>query len=362
MTQTLSLYLPTICQAHGERWFIVEKPSRLAVLTQCLPQWLANESITLADAPFATEAQLALGHRADYIRCLQQASASPWQALFAFRPQRLGGMIQYYTPLSRHSYDAARGAVGAVCAAIDQVQQGATQRALCLVRPPGHHAGVARAEGFCLFNSIAIGARYARQLGYQSVLIIDFDRHHGNGTQEIVGMENGIRLISLHQQNCQYGKKGRELQYSRNLNTRAEADCDQVKQAKDDSVLIAMPAKATGNDFLRVFDHEIAPLINTIQPEIILLSAGFDFHRQDPLSNVWVESEDYFHLTERIVRAAEALGDIPIVSALEGGYHLPALQQSVDYHIRALLSQQLAPVDADPEPRETSRPMTSQKN
>lgn len=224
------------------------------------------------------------------------------------------------TVVSPDSWEAALRAAGAVCAAVDRVIAGSSRNAFCAVRPPGHHAEPARAMGFCLFNNIAVGAAHARkQHGIGRIAILDFDVHHGNGTQAAFLRDANVLYISTHQYPWYPGTgSATETGVGNLVNIPLAAGTDSVRYRK-------------------VVEEIALPAIDHFRPELILISAGFDAHRDDPLASLALTEEDYAWITREVMELADRYAGGRIVSALEGGYNLDALARSVAAHIRALL-------------------------
>lgn len=229
-----------------------------------------------------------------------------------------GGLLdEGDTHASPESFEVAMLAAGGVVTAIDAVLEKRVNTAFCAVRPPGHHAERGRPMGFCLFNNVAIGARYAQtRHGLRNVAILDWDVHHGNGTQHIFEEDPTVLYCSLHQYPFYPGTGARSERGTGN--------------GEGFTVNIPMPAGAGEEQYLAVFSNEIIPALDAFKPELLLLSAGFDAHRDDPLGGMRLTEESFFTMTRLVQRAA------PVVSVLEGGYNLDALAQSVERHLRAL--------------------------
>ena len=224
------------------------------------------------------------------------------------------------TIVSKGSKKAAYDAVGAIINAIDAVMNQEFDNAFCVVRPPGHHAEKEQAMGFCIFNNVAVGATYLlEKYKIDKVAIIDFDVHHGNGTQDIFYNEKKVLYISSHQFPF-YPGTGSKDEFGKFNN------------------ILNIPLKAGTvseeffNNYKKVYDK-----LNEFRPQFILLSAGFDAHKNDPLANVNLESRDYYILTKEIMKIAKKICSNKIVSILEGGYNLSAIQESAKYHVEALL-------------------------
>ncbi|MFM7498896.1 MAG: histone deacetylase family protein [Candidatus Fonsibacter sp.] len=224
------------------------------------------------------------------------------------------------TIVSKGSKKAAYDAVGAIINAIDAVMNQEFDNAFCVVRPPGHHAEKEQAMGFCIFNNVAVGATYLlEKYKLDKVAIIDFDVHHGNGTQDIFYSEKKVLYISSHQFPFYPGTGSK----------------DEIGKFNN---ILNIPLKAGTvseeffNSYKKVYDK-----LNEFRPQFILLSAGFDAHKNDPLANVNLESRDYYILTKEIMKIAKKICSNKIVSILEGGYNLSAIQESAKYHVEALL-------------------------
>ena len=265
-----------------------------------------------------TKAQLAKIHNPDYIAAVEAMSKlGPVRNRIASFTNKY---VQWYTRVSPGSFDAARYAAGSVCKAVGETLSGKCNRAFVAIRPPGHHAGPERGEGFCLFNNIAMGAVHAVEHGAGRVAIVDFDRHHGNGTQDIVnalGNEN-IMLVSSYQDGCKYDKN------------------DSHGWVSDHVLTVPIAQNSSFDEVHKQYSRIVIPALYEFKPDLILISAGFDMHESDPLTNIKLKSKDYYDLTGMLVRAANDLCSGRIVSALEGGYDIDALAESVDYHLQAL--------------------------
>ncbi|MEC4749934.1 histone deacetylase family protein [Methylomicrobium sp. Wu6] len=224
------------------------------------------------------------------------------------------------TYLSHGSANAALRAVGAVCDAVDQVMAGKANNAFCAVRPPGHHAEPNRAMGFCLFNNVAIAAEYARQQHHiRRVAIVDFDVHHGNGTQAAFAQQAEVLYISSH-----------EMPHYPGTGLPSETGVGNI-------VNIPLIAGTEGTEFRHKISTIALPALRKFKPELLLISAGFDAHRDDPLADIELVEDDYRWITEELTGIAAEFCERRIVSALEGGYNLEALARSVAAHVGALL-------------------------
>ena len=224
------------------------------------------------------------------------------------------------TVVSPGSKDATRDAVGSIISAIDGVQQKEFKNAFCAVRPPGHHAEKDKAMGFCIYNNVAVGANYLiKKYNYSKVAIIDFDVHHGNGTQNIFYDNEKVLYISTHQYPY-YPGSGSEKE-----------------KGKFNNVLnVPLEAGTTAEEYLNAYEHVLKKL-KEFRPEFLLFSAGFDAHIDDPLAQLKLGSEDFYQLTKRTLEISKSMCNGNVVSILEGGYDLKALQDSSKRHVDALI-------------------------
>lgn len=237
-----------------------------------------------------------------------------------------GGELDADTVISPASYEVALQVAGAVCDAVRRVVHGEDTTALCLVRPPGHHAMAGRAMGFCLFNHVAVAARMAlEELGLDRVLIVDWDVHHGNGTQAAFWEDPRVGFLSIHRWPFYPGTgledetgAGPGLGYTRNL---------------------PVPYGTPRADYLARFTLALERFADRVKPQLVLVSAGFDPHRLDPVGDLGLETEDFATLTSRVLDVAQAHAGGRLVSVLEGGYHLEATAQSVEAHLAEMLNR-----------------------
>lgn len=282
-----------------------EHPARLSAVLQRLE---ALDGLEWAQAPRAADAAITRVHTPSLSVDLQD-----------LLPQQGRAFVDADTALSPGSLEAAYRAAGAVCLAVDSVLNEQTRRAFCAVRPPGHHAEPDRAMGFCLFNNIAIGARHALDKhGLERVAIVDFDVHHGNGTQAAFESDGRVLFISTHQWPLYPGTGAAHETGVGNI------------------VNLPLSAQTEGSAYRQLFEAEVEPRLRDFAPELILISAGFDGHRQDPLASLSLDTRDYQWITERLVQIAESCCAGRVVSSLEGGYDLGALAASVTAHVEAL--------------------------
>ncbi len=224
------------------------------------------------------------------------------------------------TIVSPGSKQATLDAVGSIIAAIDGVQSKEFQNAFCAVRPPGHHAERNKAMGFCIYNNVAVGAQYLLdKYKLNKVAIVDFDVHHGNGTQDIFYDNEKVLYISTHQYPFYPGTGG-----------------DNEKGKYNNIFNVPLPAGTTSEEYLNAYEFVLKKL-KEFKPEFILFSAGFDAHENDPLAQFQLKSKDFYELTKRTLSLAKSCCNGKVVSILEGGYDLNALKESVDYHVKSLL-------------------------
>ncbi|MBI4431213.1 MAG: histone deacetylase [Candidatus Omnitrophica bacterium] len=225
--------------------------------------------------------------------------------------------------ISEKSYEVALLAVGGALKIADQVMSGAVKNAFGLLRPPGHHAERDLAMGFCIFNNIAVVAQYLRRKhGVQKILILDWDVHHGNGTQHIFEADPDVFYISLHQHPF-YPGTGAAHETGTGKGKGATLNCP-------------MPAGAGDKEYETVFCEKILPKANEFKPDVVLISAGFDAHKDDPLAQICLTTEFFGWMTARVMEIAEKHAGGKIISLLEGGYHLQQLPLSVAKHLRVL--------------------------
>ena len=224
------------------------------------------------------------------------------------------------TIISPGSKDATFDAVGSIIAAIDGVENKEFKNAFCAVRPPGHHSSQNKAAGFCILNSVSIGANYLIQkYKYKKIAIIDFDVHHGNGTQDIFYDNENVLFISTHQ-------------YPYYPGSGSEKERGKFNNIKN----IPLPAGTGSEEYLNAFEYALKKL-EDFRPEFILISAGFDAHEADPLAQFKLKTEDYYLITKRILDISKKFCNGNVVSILEGGYDLKALQDSTKRHVDALI-------------------------
>lgn len=290
-----------------------EHAGRMEGTWQILTNSGVLSSVVQIAAPAATQAQLLRVHTPEHIAAVEAAS------------QR-GGMIGNDTYVTEASFEAALNAAGAAVASVDAVLTGRVANAVSIVRPPGHHAGASKIEGFCLFNSIAVAARHAQTAhNIGRIAIIDFDVHHGNGTQAIFYEDNSVHFTSMHMlERFFYPGSGKMHE-------------DGTHTGTGYNVNIPLPPFVGDAGCLRAFDEIAAPLVEAFNPDLILVSAGFDGHWRDPLSHMNMTLTGYAQLCQRIVALADRLCAGRLVCLIEGGYDIEALGHGVLNLIYALM-------------------------
>jgi acetoin utilization deacetylase AcuC-like enzyme len=297
------------CFAHDPGPHHPESPARLKAVLAALAE-PAFAKLARGEAPKASLEQIALVHPGDFAK--RMLAAVPKQGYAA---------IDADTILSPGSGEAALRAAGACIAAVDAVMKGEAQNAFCAVRPPGHHAEPHHAMGFCLFNNVAIAAAHARQTHkIERVAVIDFDVHHGNGTQAAFEQDSTLFYASTHQMPLYPG-----------TGAASERGVGNIVNAP-------LRPMSGSEEFRKAFSTIILPALDVFRPEFLIISAGFDAHRADPLAQLMLVEADYAWSTERLVEVAKRHAQGRIVSSLEGGYDLDALAESAAAHVAALMA------------------------
>jgi acetoin utilization deacetylase AcuC-like enzyme len=291
-----------------------ERPERLLQVMRHLERTGLGSRCQRPTWQPATPKRLAGVHRPSYLAQLEEFS------------RRGGGRLEEDTVCSTRSYDVARLAAGAVCDAVERVVRGEDSQAVCLVRPPGHHALRDAAMGFCLLGNVAIGARLALdELHLNRVLIVDWDVHHGNGTQAMFWDDPQVGYLSIHRWPF-YPGTGR-------------ADETGGGPAAGTKLNLPVEYGASRSEYLARFQAGLERLAAEIQPELILISAGFDAHRDDPVGSLGLETEDFYPLTTAVLDIAQSYAGGKVVSVLEGGYNAGVLAGCVATHLDALLKR-----------------------
>ncbi len=287
-----------------------ERSDRIRAVMQVLNS-ASFADLERRESPLANIDQIARIHRRDYVTAV--LDAVPVQGYAHIDPD---------TALSPASGDAALRSVGAAVAAVDAVMAGEATNAFCAVRPPGHHAEPGRGMGFCLFNNVAIAAAHARVAHkVDRVAIVDFDVHHGNGTQAAFWSDPSVLFASSHE-------------YPFYPGTGAEDECGQGNIHN-----VPLSSSSGSGEFRKGIERKILPALEAFKPGLILISAGFDAHARDPLASIRLEEDDFAWITRKIVDIAGEYCDGKVVSSLEGGYDLEALSSSVSAHLSELVGR-----------------------
>ncbi len=315
-TSTLVISHPD-CANHDTGPNHPESAARLGALLSsvhaAIPEFEGR--VAYREGRHASEADLGLVHPHSHIArvkaCVQQAAAT-------------GGLafIDPDTVVSPASFQAALAAVGSVLAAVDAVKEASAGNAFCVIRPPGHHATQDRSMGFCLFNNVAIGARYAQQQGLERALIIDWDVHHGNGTEAIFYEEADVFLVSMHQ-SPHYPGTGHSSHRGHG-------------PGQDTNLNLPVPPGLPATHYRNELQRGLAQALTRFRPDVIFISSGFDAAYGDPLAGLTLAPEDFHYLTEHVLEIADAHCEGRIISVLEGGYDTELLVDCGLAHIRAL--------------------------
>jgi len=285
-----------------------EKIDRVTAIIDNLKK-LDNKSLIWKKPSKFDKSLLEITHTSDYINFVEKSF-----------PKKGLSFLDGDTIISPGSKEATSDAVGSIITAIDGVQNNEFKNAFCAVRPPGHHAEREKAMGFCIYNNVAIGANYLiDKYKLNKIVIIDFDVHHGNGTQDIFYDNEKVLYISTHQ-----------FPYYPGSGT------EQEKGKYNNIFNIPLPAGTTSEEYLNAYEF-VLKKINEFKPEFILLSAGFDAHKDDPLAQFQLESKDFYKITKRTLELSKLYCNGKVVSILEGGYDLLALQESTEMHVNALI-------------------------
>jgi len=309
---TTALFTHAACLDHDPGPGHPESPARLKAVLAALDA-PAFAALARHEAPLATEEQIARVHPVELIH-----------ALLGALPETGHARIDGDTILSPGSGEAALRAAGALCAAVDLVmtprEQGGARNAFCAVRPPGHHAEPEQPMGFCLFNNVAIGALHARHAhGLQRIAVLDFDVHHGNGTQAAFEADADLFFASSHQSPLYPGTGS------------------VVERGVGNIFNAPLPPGAGSRELRAAWADRLLPALRAFKPEFVLISAGFDAHEDDPLANLNLTDDDYAWITREIMAVASECCAGRVVSTLEGGYDLAALARSVSAHVGEMI-------------------------
>jgi len=284
-----------------------ERAERIVTIERELAsrEWLGYER---QEAPAVPREVLEAVHPRDYVAAIERISADG------------GGMLDLDTVASRGSFEAALHAAGGPVRAVDELLDGHSGPAFCALRPPGHHAEPSRAMGFCLFNNVAVAARFALDArGVQRAFVLDWDVHHGNGTNDIFYGTDEVLYASIHESPLYPG-----------TGALSEAGVGNIFNAP------LRPGDG-GDQFREAFESRILPALRNFAPDVVLISAGFDAHKDDPLANLQLAEADFAWVSAKIAEMADRFAQGRLVSMLEGGYNLAALAKSAAVHVNVLM-------------------------
>ena len=303
------------CHKHDMGRGHPECPERLAAIDDRLLISGVADALVRCEAPLASLDDIELAHGRMHVASLRGLSETLIDDVAAGGPNH--AQIDPDTSMNVDSWSAILRGAGAAMAATDAVMAGELENAFCAVRPPGHHACRDKAMGFCFINNVAVAAKYALERhGLKRVAIVDFDVHHGNGTEDIVAGDDRILMVSFYQHPF-YPHGG-------------------SRSVADNLINVPVPAYTKGHVVRELIESLWIPRLEAHQPEMIFISAGFDAHREDDLGQMGLVEADYAWITNRIMDVARTHAQQRIVSCLEGGYNLSALSRSVEAHLRAL--------------------------
>ncbi len=292
-----------------------ERPERLNAIKATVDSSKIGENLIFIEPEEATREQISLIHPLEYIKSVMNSC-------------KLGDrFLNADTMICKKSYDTALLAVGGVLKVLGLIHNGSLKNGFCAVRPPGHHAESNRAMGFCLFNNVAIAARFAiSNLGFKKVFIIDWDVHHGNGTQHAFYTDSDVYYSSLHQYPYYPGS----------------GSSDETGRGEGKRFTLNFPLDPYEGDetYISIFEKQLIPELVKYKPDLIIISAGFDAHEKDHLSSMNVTSNGFYRMTHLVCEAAESVCNGKILSVLEGGYNLKALGESVVLHLKALMDRE----------------------
>ncbi|PKQ27742.1 MAG: histone deacetylase [Candidatus Anoxymicrobium japonicum] len=319
------IYSDPLFEKHDTGYGHPECPERLSVSRVALDESGLLETVKVVSPRDATVQEIELVHSSRYIEQVERLAKSG------------GGNLDMDTPVSPATYSAALKAAGAVLQGVDWCFEDSSRRAFCMVRPPGHHALPARGMGFCVFNNIAMGARYAMSRAFANrVMIVDWDSHHGNGTQDVFYEDQNVLYLSLHQYPHYPGTGG----------------IDETGAGKGNGYTINLPFPAgTGEaHYLEAFERVVIPVAQEFKPDLVMVSAGYDSHAEDPLCSMRLIDSSYRKMTDYLVEFSEDYCDGRLLIILEGGYNLSAQAHSVVQTVAELAGIEIPAKDKAPLP------------
>lgn len=305
---TIAIYSHEDCLRHDPGPGHPESPARLRVILEALKDAPFAGELAFLEAPAGSDEQVLLAHDSALLAHIR--AAAPSQGRVSLDPD---------THLSPGSLEAALRGVGGACRGVQDLLEGRYETAFCATRPPGHHATAARAMGFCLFNHAAIAALLAQGLGLERVALVDFDVHHGNGSQDILAGKQGILYVSTHQSPLYPGTGWEEDNIAGNIAN------------------FPLPSGSDGGRYRALFEARIQPLLEDFRPQLILASAGFDAHQGDPLASLALHEDDYRWIGGRLRELAQPHGQGRVLGFLEGGYNLQVLGKSARAFVEGLI-------------------------
>lgn len=312
---TTGFYSHNDCHRHEMGGGHPECPQRLDAISDRLISSGLSVALDMREPPLASPNDIELAHSRMHVAAMQGLHTRLLEEMDAGGSHLM--QIDPDTSMNVHTYQAALRAAGSAIAATDAVMAGELTNAFCAVRPPGHHAETSKAMGFCFFNNVAIAAKYALERhGLQRVAVVDFDVHHGNGTEDILANDPRTLMVGIFQHPL-YPYSGENHLSAHVLN-------------------LPVPAYTRGQVVREMFASILLPRLDAFKPEMIFISAGFDAHREDELGQLGLVEDDYAWITRQVMEIANRHAQGRIVSCLEGGYALQALARSVEVHIRAL--------------------------
>lgn len=297
----------TYCDRHNMGADHPESPQRLGAIQNRMITGQLMDFVRRLEADPATREQIVRAHDEHYV-----------ETIFARSPEEGHVELEPETLMMPHTLDAALHASGSVIKAVDLVMAGEVDNAFCAIRPPGHHAETDKAMGFCLFNNIAVGTRHAvHEYGLDRVAIVDFDVHHGNGTEHIFNADEKVLYASSYQHPFYpYNDPG----------------------ASHDNILhMPLEAGSGSAEFRAIINDQLLPTLEKFQPQLIMISAGFDAHKEDPMGQLRLDEADFTWITDRLMEVADKHCQGKVVSVLEGGYNVDALGRAVFCHIKSLM-------------------------